>query len=183
METFNLQIINDKKIESGDTNFLYSYRFPNQKQFPKSYIDFVKQYGYGLTIGLYLIYIPMDDYCDSWQYQSNNMRLIFDRTIKEEVYLDFDPDGNLELMKTAIPFGRGENGDFLFWDIYSNSVSNEFDIYITDFKGIGAKIIAHNMYEFIYKMTHIDLFPSLQSALFMREIAPATFKRFNKILN
>lgn len=179
---FLLQVVNeDLPIESGNVNYLETHHFPNGKPFPKSYIDFAKQYGYGLTAGLYLIYIPMDNYCDSWQQQSSVMRSVFDKTIKEEIYIDFEPDGNLDLMKKAVPFGRSENGDFLFWDIYSNSEVNEFDIYITDFKGIGAIKIASNLYDFVYKMTHINEFPLLKSALFKREVAPAIFKRFIRI--
>lgn len=180
--SFDLKIINDNlPLEKGNIEFLYSHKFSNGRSFPKSYIHFVQNYGYGLTSNLYLIYIPMDNYCDSWQHQSQIMRSIFDMTIKEEIYVDFEPDGNYELIKAAIPFGKSENGDFLFWDINSNSELDEFDIYITNFKGVGSLRLAKNMYDFIYKISNIDLFPKIQSLLFKRENAPLTFKRFNRL--
>ena len=66
MET-KLQVLKPAKI-FGDPNELANFRFANGRGFPASYQRFATQYGWGRSLGNYLVYIPTKPhYCDSWQ--------------------------------------------------------------------------------------------------------------------
>ncbi|OCG56726.1 hypothetical protein A9G36_02520 [Gilliamella sp. Choc6-1] len=169
----DLKLINSFK-EPVDRDFLDNYIFGNNREFPNSYKDFAINYGYGLLCNLFLIYIPMENYCDSWQNQFKFMKQLFSEYIDNEWYLTLDPDGDIVLMRDAVPFAKSENGEFLFWNINSKSKNNEFDIYITDFKGLGVVKIAETLDEFVYKITHAGDYP--ETKYFISNSLPAEFK-------
>lgn len=157
---FSLEIIEQSTpLDHGNVEFLKNYRFPNGSPFPKSYQDFALQYGYGLTMNLFMIYLPMDDYGDSWNVRSEEIICTYIEDIRsnKEPRFKLEPDGSMELLKTWIPFGSSENGHYLFWDIREEK-NNEFDIYITDFRGLGIRKAANNLYEFIEKLTDVNRF-------------------------
>lgn len=140
--------------EHGDINFLETFTFDNGSHFPRSYREFAKQLGYGKTLGQFLIYIPMDEYGDSWNVRTEEIRDTYFEQIENIEDEDDDnfmystkPDGSLELMKTWVPFASSENGKYLFWDIREEH-NNEFDIYITDFRS-GIRKAAKNLHELI----------------------------------
>ncbi len=154
---FSLEVKGTQE-EHGDINFLETYTFDNGSHFPKSYQDFVKQLGYGKTLGQFLIYIPMDEYGDSWTVRSEEIRDTYYEEIEniededdDDFLYDLEPDGSLELMKTWVPFASSENGEYLFWDIREDN-NNEFDIYITDFRS-GIIKAAENLHELFDKMS------------------------------
>lgn len=163
-------------LEHGNTEFLHTYRFPNGKPFPRSYQEFVTTYGYGLSLGLFLIYIPLDDYGDSWNVRSEEIQGTYIDDLEdeeEEPWFDLEPDGSVELMKRVVPFAASENGHYLFWDI-ENGKEGEFDIYITDFKGMGIIKAATDLNEFIEKATGTETF---------KEVLPFSEKPLQKIFN
>lgn len=57
-------IKNSNIITNGDLSVLKSFTFKNGRKF-SSYISFVERYGYGLSSGLFIIYIPMVNNPDS----------------------------------------------------------------------------------------------------------------------
>lgn len=70
-----------------------------------------------------------------------------------------------------------ENGHYLFWNIESNN-SNEFDIYITDFKGSGFIKAGENLYDFFNKITSVSYFKEVLP--YQISPLPNTFKPFAK---
>lgn len=166
--------------QHGNLQVLDNHTFPNGRKFPDSYIRFVKRYGYGLSCGSFLIYIPMNDHPDSWHVQNPIFKERFLSVLEwgdpEELKQDIlFPDGSIELLHRAEPFAKSENGEYLFWDP-DNGEQNEFDIYITDFKGVGFTKIAANLDEFFERVTNADIFK--QVLPFHTTPLPKTFKGF-----
>lgn len=169
--------ITEKTLTQVSISELNNFHFPNGRRFPASYRRFAKKYGYGLLCDLFLIYVPLGDYCDSWLNQTSDLKEIFNDFILNNWYLTLEPDGNESLILNAVPFGKSENGDFLFWDIFSEPQKDEFDIYITDFAGIGVIKIAESMDEFVDKITN----PNLDSRIleFVNHSLPPVFSPIN----
>lgn len=154
--SMNIKILGEH-ITKADQKMLENFQFQNGRRFPASYRKFAKKYGYGLLCDLFLIYVPLGDYCDSWINQTSELKETFNEFISNEWYLTLEPDGNESLILNAVPFGKSENGEFLFWDISSEPQKDEFNIYITDFGGIGVIKIAESLDEFIDKITNSNL--------------------------
>lgn len=176
---FNLKV-KGKVIEEEDTEFLNNYTFFNNRKFPDSYINFVKQYGYGLSCDLFLIYIPMGKHPDSWHIRSKEIISTYQDVLDDEenLWFDLEPDVTYQKLKYLIPFAMSENGHYLFWDI-DNREGNEFDIYITDFRGIGFTRVASNLYEFFEKITLSSSFKEILP--FSQNPLPNTFKPLEKV--
>jgi hypothetical protein len=168
----NLRILNNQ-ITKVDLQFLENFQFSNGRKFPKSYREFAKKYGYGLLCDLFIIYVPLGDYCDSWINQTSVLKETFHDFISNDWYLTLEPDGDESLILDAVPFGKSENGEFLFWNISSEPQKDEFDIYITDFGGIGVIKIAESMSEFINKITNLNLDSRINE--FVNHSLPQTF--------
>jgi hypothetical protein len=149
----DLKLIGTGK-EDGDIDFLECYRFSNGRSFPNSYVDFVKKYGYGRSLAQFLIYVPLGEYGDSWNIRCNEIVSTYLEEVEEtgELWFEVEPDGSIELVKRWIPFAMSENGYYLFWDP-ENGELNEFDIYITDFRGIGIRYAGKNLYDVVEKLT------------------------------
>ncbi len=141
-------------IEKGDVDTLLKYTFDNGRRFPNSYIRFVQEYGYGLSLGLFLIYIPMGDYGDSLFVRSQEIKSTYQDALDDEDQLWFELGLSVPYakLKNMFPFAVSENGHYLFWDLDSGSES-EFDIYLTDFRGIAFTKIANNLLELFSKVT------------------------------
>jgi len=162
MIEFNLKV-KGEIIEKGDFVSLNSHTFINGRKFPKSYIDFVEKYGYGLSCDLFLIYIPMDEYPDSFFLRSEEIISTYQDVLddEDELWFDLEPDITYIQLKDLIPFAMSENGHYLFWDINSNNNQNELDIYITDFRGIGFTKVANNLYDFFENITSENTFKNI----------------------
>ena len=160
-------------ITRADCVFLDRFRFLNGREFPLSYKEFAKHYGYGLLCDLFLIYVPLGEYCDSWSRQSVTLKHTFNEFISNDWYLTLNPDGNETLIRNAVPFGKSENGDFLFWDIFSEPQEDEFEIYVTDFGGLGVLKIADSLDEFVKEITADN--PSERVSAFIHHSLPAVF--------
>ena len=93
--------------------------------------------------------------------------------LRNNWYLTLKPDGNEPLIKNAVPFGKSENGDFLFWNILSEPQRDEFEIYITDFGGMGVLKIADSIDEFIELITANKLQPKISAII--NHSLPAVF--------
>lgn len=137
--------------ETGDLSFLEDYKFENGNSFPASYKEFVHEYGYGLLCQLYLIYIPMGNYSDSWMIKSKELKSTLLEIIDNDWYLTLEPDGYIDLIKRAIPFGKSENGDILFWED-SSYKNNELNIFITNVKGAGVFFMGNTLFDLIENM-------------------------------
>lgn len=167
----------------GNLVDLNSHTFLNGKKFPRSYISFVEEYGYGLSCDSFIIYIPMDEYGDSWEIQNEIFKERFidvlswgdPEDLKEDILY---PDGSIELLKSAEPFGKSENGEYLFWDP-NNGSNDELDIYITDFGGLGFTKVANNLYDFFRKITSQTDYKKVLP--FSENPLPNTFKPLNRI--
>ena len=103
-------------VIGGENAILHDFTFVNGKKFPPSYVSFVRQYGYGLSCGLFIIYIPMGDYPDSFFVRSREIISTYQDVLdnKEELWFDVAPDLEYSKLKDLIPFGVSENGDYLF---------------------------------------------------------------------
>ena len=159
---------------------LNSFRFNDGSAFPVSYIEFAQQFGYGITCGEFMIYVPMGDYCDSFSNQNKAIKSTYSDVLKnpDDVWFPLEPDADFETLSRLIPFGKSENGYYLFWDSKRSS-PNEMDIYITDFRGLGFVKAAGNLYELIAKMTNSEHFKEVFPR-FRQEELPATFKPLQK---
>ena len=119
MNDFNLTIVG-QPTEFGDDTFLETYRFSNGRAFPHSYKSFVRSLGYGLLMGQFHIYIPMETYGDSWHTRSNSIKsTYYQDLLNDDIWFDLEPDGSVELLKRLVPFAASDNGYYLFWDIES----------------------------------------------------------------
>jgi hypothetical protein len=174
----NLKLTGNQ-LEHGNIDFLESYRFPNGKGFPLSHKEFVRTYGYGLSLNLFLIYIPMDDYGDSWNVRTEEITETYISELNDgaDPWFDLEPDGSLALVKRWIPFASSENGHYLFWDT-EHGTPNEFDIYITDFKGIGIRKAGNSIWDVFERLTNITSFKTLLP--FSKEPLAKTFNPLKK---
>ena len=147
-------IKNSNMITNGDLSVLKSFTFKNGRKFPSSYISFVERYGYGLSSGLFIIYIPMGNYPDSIFLRSKEIISTYQDILdnEEKLWFDIEPDLKYQDLKNLFPFGMSENGHYLFWDITSNEIKDEMNIYITDFRGTGFLKVANDLYEFFEKV-------------------------------
>lgn len=177
---YNLQVLSEP-VEPAGVEELQAFRFGDGSPFPASYVRFAKQYGYGVTCGEFLIYVPMGDYCDSFTVQSAAIKATYADALEspDKVWFPLEPDADFDKLRRLIPFSRSENGYYLFWDAKRRE-PDEMDIYITDFKGLGFIKAAANLYELLDKMTNPDRFKEV-FPLFAREPLPATFWPLRKI--
>jgi hypothetical protein len=179
MEAYNLKIIGEP-TEFGNTRFLENYKFPNNTAFPESYKEFVKKFGYGRTLGQFFIYIPMDDYGDSWNIRTGAIKnTYYNDLLNNDIWFELKPDGNIELLKRLVPFAQSENGYYLFWDPEIMEY-NEFDIYMTDFRGSGLRKTGKTLYEVLGKMTHQKYYKEF-SPFFQKEPLPDIFECLKRI--
>lgn len=178
-KVFGLTTINNLPKENGNADELESFRFSNGYGFPLSYKNFVKEFGYGLTLGVFIIYIPMGDYGDSVFVRSEEIKNTYiDDVLNEDIWFDIEPDATVEIVKRLYPFSHSETGLYLFWDI--DSLHNgELDIYITDFGGLGFRKVAKDLYSFIEKLTDKDQFKEYDH--FANEPYPSTFEVYDKL--
>jgi hypothetical protein len=175
--TFVLQI-EGTPSEFGDQSILENFRFPNGKAFPKSYKSFVKNYGYGLALGEFHIYIPMGNYGDSLTVRSDEIRSTYIDDVKnDDIWFDIGPDCSLSIVKRLFPFASSDNGYYLFWD-YEIDVAGELDIYITDFKGTGFRKAGKSIDELISNLTGGSIKEFLP---FCSHPLPRTFKCLKKV--
>lgn len=178
-----LEIIGNPTI-LGDWDFLENFRFSNKRKFPISYKEYVKKYGYGKALGEWFVYIPMGIYGDSWCEQNPIFKERFEDILhwdEEIVDMVLEPDDNRELLKNAEPFGKSESGLYLFWDIYSQPIEEEFDIYLTDFSGLGVRKVATSIDELFDKMIDKKRFKEVEP-LFRQEPYPAIFECIEKYI-
>ena len=172
--SYNLKKVRDK-LTLGSIELLHSHTFFNGRKFPQSYINFVENYGYGLSCDLFIIYVPMENYPDSFFIRSQEIIGTYQDVLdnEDELWFDMEPDLSYKKLKDLIPFAMSENGHYLFWDIESEN-SEEFDIYITDFKGLGFTKTGKNLYDFFEKLTSKNKFKEILP--FTESSLPATFE-------
>lgn len=118
---------------------------------PPSYRAFVQRYGYGLTAGLFIIYVPVDaPECDNLIDRAAELRDQISESV-EHGSMDFRPDGSRELVLRAVPFGYSENGDILAWDPSQTLGDGEFWIYSIASRNAGIRKVAPDLGGFLRK--------------------------------
>ncbi|WP_437921541.1 SMI1/KNR4 family protein [Sphingobacterium sp. LRF_L2] len=163
--------------EFGDLNTLENFRFPNGLGFPTSYKNFVLKYGYGVALGEFHIYLPMGSYGDSLFVRSSEIQNTYINDVNEnDIWFDLDPDGSPDLLKRLFPFASSDNGLYLFWDPSSDG-DQEFDIYITDFRGIGFRKVGQSLNELFDNLTESNFRNFLP---FSSQPLPKTFRCLSK---
>jgi hypothetical protein len=173
MQKYNMEKIGTP-IEFGNIDFLYNHKFNNDTTFPESYKEFIKEYGYGLTLNYFHIYIPMDNYGDSWNIRTEEIKNTYYKDLmNNNIWFDLKPDGSKELLKRLIPFSSSDAGEYLFWNPESIN-QKEFEIYITDFKGMGFKKIGNTLYEIMEKLIDEKLYKEILP--FSQKPLPNIFK-------
>lgn len=178
MNKFNLEIIGTP-TEFGNIDYLNNYKFYNNRPFPNSYRNFVMEYGYGLALGQFHIYIPMDNYGDSWNIRSIEIQsTYYDDVENDDIWFELEPDGTIDLIKRLIPFASSDNGYYLFWDAESQ-IDSEFDIYITDFRGTGFTKIGESLYDVFQMLTTFTL--GRNKLPFMTEALPNIFECLKRV--
>jgi len=163
--------------EFGDLTALDDFTFPNGRSFPTSYKEFVLTYGYGLALGEFHIYLPMGEYGDSLFVRTAAIKNTYIADVElGDIWFDIASDGSPELLKRLFPFACSDNGYYLFWDCDSAS-AHEFDIYLTDFRGVGFRKAGRSLYELVDNLTghHKTFLPFSSNPL------PRTFKCLTKV--
>jgi hypothetical protein len=153
MHTF--EHLRKEPITEVDTNYLLTHRFPDSGGFPPSYIDFATQLGWGRLCGLFLVYVPLGQYPDSWTIRSPWIKQNMDAFYKEMEYdpLFLEPDGYEGIEQSLIPFCMSENGEHLAWDISKRDLDGEFHIYALASRMGGIRYGAKDLYQFVEKCT------------------------------
>lgn len=164
--------------EFGDRAKLDSFRFANGKKFPDSYKKFVQQYGYGLALGQFNIYLPMAGYGDCLLLRSEEIKGTYiNDVLNDDIWFDLEPDGSPALLMRLFPFASSDNGFYLFWDPESGS-DTELDIYLTDFRGTGFIKAGDSLFDLIENLTG----SGYKSVLpFTAQPLPKTFKCLQRI--
>ena len=85
--TFNLSVINNLPKVHGDLEKLESFRFSNNSSFLQSYKDFVREYGYGLSLEEYIINIPME-VCSIFSREKFIKSTYIDEVINNDIWFD-----------------------------------------------------------------------------------------------
>ncbi|MBC9932769.1 SMI1/KNR4 family protein [Chitinophaga qingshengii] len=144
----------------GDSTYLDTFRFPDGRAFPPSYQAFCKELGYGRLCELFLVYVPLGDYPDSWLVQHRKIKFLFDDYLNPPLFVIREDPQGIELIEHAIPFARSENEDFLFWDMRHPLPDGEYPIYCTAFSS-GIYFAGNSLPEFIRKVTSPEHFKSV----------------------
>ncbi len=168
--TFELEVIGSQKC-FGDLPALSTYRFNNGRRFPLSYIRFVTKYGYGLTVDLFHIYIPLSEHGDSIFIRSDEIRsTYYEDVVNGDIWFEVAADISLSTLKNLYPFASSEY----------NKEDDEMDIYMTDFRSIELRKVASNLNEFIDKITDVNRYKELLP--FSIQPLPRIFKVLNLVV-
>lgn len=140
---------------AADTSYLLAHTFADGKGFPPSYIDFATELGWGRLCGLFLIYVPLKQYADSWLVQSPRIKQFmneFYAEMEDDPFL-LEPDGYMGMKQALLPFGMSEDGQYLAWDTSRRSAAGELPIYVLAARFGGIRYGASDLYQFIKKCT------------------------------
>ena len=108
--TFELEVIGSQKC-FGDLPALSTYRFNNGRRFPLSYIRFVTKYGYGLTVDLFHIYIPLSEHGDSIFIRSDEIRsTYYEDVVNGDIWFEVAADISLSTQNKYSPLSLLANG-------------------------------------------------------------------------
>lgn len=121
---------------------------------PASYVQFVRRYGYGLSVNLYLIYIPKaggDDLVGRSRFLAERLR-----DAVKHGYARFTPDGSRELVERLVPFGYSENGETLAWDPTMRTTSEELAVFLIGGGGRGVYRAGDDLGEFLRRTLSVD---------------------------
>ncbi|AQA25549.1 hypothetical protein BTZ20_0749 [Rhodococcus sp. MTM3W5.2] len=120
-------------FEHVDFEALDSFRFPDGGGYPQSYREFVRSCGWARTLGLWLIYPPVQPGFADGRARAANLTEHFHTVFRDGEEEEFDwmiePDGSWDLAERLEVFGWSENGDLLLWDVASRNADEEFPVW------------------------------------------------------
>ena len=147
------QLKNQLVIVPADTAYLQAHKLADGQGFPDSYIAFATQLGWGRLCNLWLIYVPLGQYPDSWLVQNPKIKQVMNDFYAEMEHDPFliEPDGYEGIEYSLIPFAMSENGEYLTWDIAHRASNGELPIYVIASRLGGIRYGAENLYHFVEK--------------------------------
>lgn len=151
MRTFAL-LLSRATTTPADADCLRTHLLADGIGFPPSYIDFATQLGWGRRCGLWLVYVPLGQYCDSWLMCSPVIEQAMKSFYAEEgddYLLLLEPDGYPGLRQSLVPFAMSENGAYLVWDLARRNAENELPLYVIASRMGGIHFGAENLYQFV----------------------------------
>jgi hypothetical protein len=140
-----------------DAEYLANHRLADGLGFPPSYQEFAREFGWGCLGGLFLIYVPLGNYPDSWLVRSPCIREALDEFYAEMAPDDpfsLEPDGYLGLAPSLLPFAMSENGQYLAWDISKRGPDGELPIYVIASRMGGLRYGGANLHELVERCLH-----------------------------
>lgn len=145
-------------IVPADTAYLQAHRLADGQGFPPSYQAFATELGWGRLGGLWLIYVPLGPYPDSWLVQSPNIRQAMDAfyAAMEHDPLFVEPDGYEGIEQSLVPFASSENGEYLAWDLGHRDAGGELPIYVIASRMGGIRYGAGNLQQWLEKCTDAE---------------------------
>lgn len=123
---------------------------------PPSYIRFAHEFGYGRLAGLFLIFPPAAHGHDRFSVRSEELQAMLLES-EDAALVEHEPDGSPELLRRLTPFGIGENGETLAWDLEERSANDEAPIYLIGSKTLGIWRVGDSLDEFFTFVTSSNL--------------------------
>ena len=124
---------------------------------PDSYKAFVQEYGYGLLLGMFRIYLPEAYHaCEDLSEVIKDLSADIQWAEKEK-FIRYQPDGSSELVARLIPFGKDDGGGILAWDLRDEPERGEYRIYVIGSRFSSVHKAAGSLYEFIERALRPDL--------------------------
>lgn len=116
---------------------------------PPSYREFAQRYGYGLTCGLFIVYLPLAaPECDTLVERSRELSEEI-RTAVDGGWMRYEPDGGREVALRLVPFGYSENANILAWDPADETGDGEYQIYVIGSRKSGMRRAAPDIGTFL----------------------------------
>lgn len=142
-------------VVAADAAFLQTHQLADGQGFPPSYRAFATELGWGRLCGLWLIYVPLGPFPDSWLVQSPAIRRLMDAfyAAMEHDPLFVEPDGYEGLERSLVPFAKIENGEYLAWNLAHRDAAGELPIYVIASRMGGIRYGAENLHQWVEKCT------------------------------
>ena len=99
---------------------------------PPSYRAFVKRYGFGLSAGMFIVYVPAPPGHVGRSQNLVDMSRVLAREVREALankWVRFQPGVTEEIVRRLVPFAYSENAHRLAWDPGERTGDGELTIY------------------------------------------------------
>ena len=112
---------------------------------PPSYQDFAATYGLGLAFGRTILFVPLPGHPEDLAHRSPSARTFTNRCIDDDL-VEYEPDGDEQLVRRLVPFGISEDGHHFGWDPDEHT-DGEHAIYVLGSKMLSVTRAAADLYE------------------------------------